>query len=239
MCREGGRGDFITSQVPGCSYTWHCLQPSPTPNSPTCSPSLPGSRDWGTREELPAVTTARDPKESNGEQAQALVSWIYFSFLSVSRVGFHRTLCSRGKHGFAAHGSGAGTGTSAPIPALARRLSPLPSMTLICLNLFFFCVWLFLFFPFFFFLLFNHFSSFLRRNSHWLSACRRLRKSSGTRGMVSFFHLAADLVEIIFSNSFFFYYKNKKMLQLSVLQGIQKSLKGQHKRKVLRYENLR
>lgn len=151
MCREGGRGGFITSQVPGCSYTWHCLHPSPTPNSPTCSPSLPGSRDWGSREELPAVTTARDPKESNGEQAQALVSWIYFSFLSVSRVGFHRTLCSRGKHGFAAHGSGAGTGTSAPIPALARRLSPLPSMTLICLNLFFFVFGFFYFFPFFFF----------------------------------------------------------------------------------------
>lgn len=38
------------------------------------SPSLPGS--W----EFPAMTTERDPKESNREQAQALVSWIYFSF---------------------------------------------------------------------------------------------------------------------------------------------------------------
>lgn len=105
---------------------------------------------------------------------------------------------------------------------------------------FFLCVCVFGFFYFFpFFLLFNHFSSFLQRNSHWLSACRRLRKSSGTRGMVSFFHLAADLVEIIFPTRFFFYYKNKKMLQLSVLQGVQKSLKGQHKHKVLRYENLR
>lgn len=57
--------------TPGNAYT------SPRPPS---SPSLPGSRELGTRKELPAVTTKRDPKESNGEQAQALVSCIYFSF---------------------------------------------------------------------------------------------------------------------------------------------------------------
>lgn len=43
-----------------------------------------------------AMTTTGHWKESNGEQAQALVSWIYFCLFVV--VGFfHRTLCSRQK----------------------------------------------------------------------------------------------------------------------------------------------
>lgn len=149
------------------------------------------------------MTTERDPKESNREQAQALVSWIYFSFF-VGVSGWFFT-----EH-FAVEENRDSQPTAAALAPLRSPPCSCPSAfttSIHHLDLrkpFFFVFGSFFIFPFFFFfLLFNHFSSFLQRNSHWLLACRKLGKSSGTRGMVSFFHLAADLVEIIFPTRFF------------------------------------
>lgn len=162
------------------------------------SPSLPGS--W----EFPAMTTERDPKESNREQAQALVSWIYFSFfVGVSGWFSQNTLQQRKTRirsprercwHWHLH--------SHPCSCPLAFTTSIHHLDLLQPSFFCVCVFGFFYFSLFFFL-FNHFSSFLQRNSHWLSACRRLQKSSGTQGMVSFFHLAAHLVEIIFPTCFF------------------------------------
>lgn len=95
-------------------------------------------------------------KESNRSQAQALVSWIYFSFFPFFLLpsGGFITLKSV---------------SQPPGPAPAPHPDTGPA-SLVAFNpsTFLFFLHLFLFYNFYF--LFNHFSSFLGRNGHWLSA---------------------------------------------------------------------